>query len=81
MILEAVFEPSFSRTSHGYRPGRGCYTALKEVKYDFGGVSYFLVGDLSKCVESYDYPQLQMLVNERITDQKYFYTISVFFYK
>lgn len=28
-LLECIFEPTFSQTSHGYRPGRGCHTALK----------------------------------------------------
>src|SRR5215210_3049294 len=30
LILDAYFEPQFSRFSHGFRPGRGCHTALKE---------------------------------------------------
>jgi retron-type reverse transcriptase len=28
MILEAYFEPRFSSHSHGFRPGRGCHSAL-----------------------------------------------------
>lgn len=35
MILEAIFEPNFSPYSHGFRPQRGCHTALKAVKQDF----------------------------------------------
>lgn len=35
MILEAVYEPSFSRYNHGFRPGKGCHTALKAVRQDF----------------------------------------------
>lgn len=31
MILELVFEPTFSDLSHGFRPGRSCHTALKGV--------------------------------------------------
>lgn len=31
MVLEAVFEPLFSNLSHGFRPNRGCHTALREV--------------------------------------------------
>lgn len=31
IILEALFEPKFLNTSHGFRPGRGCHTALKEI--------------------------------------------------
>ena len=36
MILEVIFEPTFSEHSHGFRPGRGCHSALKEIKENFG---------------------------------------------
>lgn len=35
MILEAIYEPSFSESSHGFRTGKGCHSALKEVKTKF----------------------------------------------
>lgn len=35
MILEAIYEPTFSVYSHGFRPRRGCHTALKAVRQDF----------------------------------------------
>ena len=31
MILEAYYEPQLSDRSHGFRPGRGCHTALSNV--------------------------------------------------
>lgn len=31
-ILQIVYEPIFSKHSHGFRPGRGCYTALKHIR-------------------------------------------------
>src|SRR6266571_8271018 len=31
LLLEAYYEPQFSDRSHGYRPERGCHTALSEV--------------------------------------------------
>ena len=30
-LLEAYYEPQFSDRSHGFRPGRGCHTALREI--------------------------------------------------
>lgn len=36
MILEVIFEPTFSDNSHGFRPGRSCHTALKKIKERFG---------------------------------------------
>src|SRR5260370_18682642 len=32
LLLEAYYEPQFSDHSHGFRPGRGCHTALREVE-------------------------------------------------
>lgn len=31
IILEAIYEPKFLETSHGFRPGRSCHTALKDI--------------------------------------------------
>ena len=31
LLLEAYYDPQFSDRSHGFRPGRGCHTALREV--------------------------------------------------
>ena len=36
MILEAIFEPTFSDDSHGFRPGRSSHTALKKIRERFG---------------------------------------------
>lgn len=39
LILEAIFEPSFLIHAHGFRPGKGCHTALKEIKGTFTSVN------------------------------------------
>jgi hypothetical protein len=39
MILEAIFEPTFSDCSHGFRPGRSCHSALRFIKSQFGVAS------------------------------------------
>lgn len=28
MLLESIYEPTFQKTSHGFRPNRSCHTAL-----------------------------------------------------
>ena len=38
-ILEAYYEPQFSDHSHGFRPERGCHTALKEIKRIWTGTN------------------------------------------
>ena len=37
LLLEAYYEPQFSDRSHGFRPGRGCHTALLEVTDNWTG--------------------------------------------
>jgi hypothetical protein len=36
MILELIFEPTFSQSSHGFRTGKSCKTALKQIYTSFG---------------------------------------------
>lgn len=36
MILEAIYEPSFSDCSHGFRNGKSCHTALRMINQKFG---------------------------------------------
>ena len=31
-VLEPLFEPTFHASSHGFRPGRSCHTAIAEAK-------------------------------------------------
>ena len=37
MLLEAIYEPTFSELSHGFRPKRSCHTALSQIKHSFIG--------------------------------------------
>jgi len=39
MILEHIYDPKFLPTSHGFRPKKGCHTALNYYKMRFQGVS------------------------------------------
>ena len=69
LVLEAIFEPTFITHSHGFRPGKGCHTALKEVKNTFAGISWFIEGDISKCFDSFDHKLLIQAVSRRISDK------------
>ena len=42
-ILEAYYEPQFSTYSHGFRPNRGCHTALQEIQV-WKGTRWFIEG-------------------------------------
>lgn len=69
MVLEAIFDPSFSVHSHGFRPGKGCHTALGEIKRTFSSVHWFVEGDISKCFDSFDHKLLVNAVSVRVKDQ------------
>ena len=69
LILEAIFEPSFVTHAHGFRPGKGCHTALKEIKGTFSSVNWFIEGDISKCFDTFDHKLLVHLVSKRINDK------------
>ena len=54
MLLSAYYEPVFSDRSHGFRPRRGCHTALREVANTWSGTTWFIEGDVSDCFGSLD---------------------------
>ena len=71
LVLEAIFDSSFSVHSHGFRPGKGCHTALKELRNTFTSVNWFIEADISKCFDSFDHKLLVLAVSERVQDQAF----------
>ncbi len=55
LLLEAYYEPQFSGRSHGFRPGRGCHTALSEVSTRWPGTTWFIEADIADCFGSLDH--------------------------
>jgi retron-type reverse transcriptase len=51
LLLEAYYDVQFSEHSHGFRPGRGCHTALDEVVRVWKGTHWFIEGDISDCFD------------------------------
>jgi group II intron reverse transcriptase/maturase len=70
-ILEAYYEPQFSRHSHGFRPGRGCHTALQEIRRTWHGVAWFIEGDIAACFDSLDHEVLLTTLAEKIHDGRF----------
>jgi retron-type reverse transcriptase len=52
LLLEAYYEPQFSDRSHGFRPRRGCHTALREVATTWTGTTWFIEGDIADCLDA-----------------------------
>jgi len=70
LLLEAYYEPQFSDRSHGYRPARGCHTALREVAETWTGTSWFIEGDISQCFDRLDSRVMLETLGEKIHDNR-----------
>jgi len=71
LLLEAYYEPVFSDRSHGFRKGRGCHTALREIRETWTGVTWFVEGDIADCFGSLDHDILLRILAEKIDDQRF----------
>ena len=71
LLLEAYYEPSFSGRSHGFRPGRGCHTALREVASTWTGTTWFIEGDVADCFGSFDHQIMLSTLAEKIHDNRF----------
>ena len=75
-MLEEYYEPQFSRASHGFRPERGCHTALQHLQGSWTGTRWFLEGDISKYFDTIDHDTLMNILGERIHDPRFLQLIQ-----
>ncbi len=71
LLLEAYYEPTFSGHSHGFRPRRGCHTALREVADTWTGTTWFIEGDIADCFGSLDHSVMLSILAEKIRDNRF----------
>ncbi|NBJ84098.1 group II intron reverse transcriptase/maturase, partial [bacterium 1XD42-94] len=71
MILESIYEPTFSNVSHGFRPGKSCHTALVKIQNTFTGAKWFVEGDIQACFDSFDHHVLIEILRRRIKDEAF----------
>jgi len=71
MLLESIYDSTFSNRSHGFRQHRGCHTALKQIQDTFTGATWFVEGDITACFDSFDHHVLIDLLRKRIDDEKF----------
>jgi group II intron reverse transcriptase/maturase len=70
-LLEAYFEPQFSAHSHGFRPRRGCHTALSVVQRGWTGTKWFIEGDVKGCFDNIDHAVLLRVLGAKIQDNRF----------
>ena len=75
IILECIYEPTFSNLSHGFRPKRSTQSAIAEVE-TWKGTIWFIEGDISACFDEIDHRTLEKILRERISDERFIRLIN-----
>ena len=70
-VLEPVFEPTFHASSHGFRPGRSCHTAIKEAEQHLeDGYGWVVDIDLEKFFDRVCHQRLMSRLAQRVADRR-----------
>ena len=70
-VLSPIFDPYFSESSYGFRPGRGCHDALKAARgYVEAGYRWVVDVDLDKFFDRVNHDVLMARVARRIKDKR-----------
>lgn len=69
LVIEPIFEKEFAPTSYGFRPGRGCKDALREVERLLrAGNTHVVDVDIKGYFDAIPHEKLMHLIEERISD-------------
>jgi RNA-directed DNA polymerase len=69
-VLEPLYEPTFHASSHGFRPGRSCHTAIAEAKRHLEeGYEWVVDLDLEKFFDRVNHQRLMARLAERVRDR------------
>jgi RNA-directed DNA polymerase len=79
LVIEPIFEVKFSPTSYGFRPGRGCKDALREVDQLIEqGYTFVVDADLESYFDTIPKEQLMDRLEERISDGRVLALVRAF---
>jgi len=70
-VLEVIFDPNFSESSYGFRPGRGAHQALRQAsQYVAEGRAYVVDLDLEKFFDRVQHDVLMARVSRKVKDKR-----------
>src|SRR5499427_1294445 len=77
-ILEAIYEPVFLDTSYGFRPGRSCHDALRQLNDEVmrAPVNWIADLDLARFFDTMPHVEILAVLAERIADQAFLRLIA-----
>lgn len=68
-VIEPIFERCFAEHSYGFRPGRGCKDALRQVDAHLkGGYKYIVDADVENFFDSIPHDRLMAQIEEQVAD-------------
>jgi RNA-directed DNA polymerase len=78
-VLEPIFEREFVEMSYGFRPGRGCKDALREVeRWLREGYTFVVDADLRSYFDTIPHAELLRRIEERVSDGRVLELIKAF---
>jgi len=69
LILESIYEPTFSSQSHGFRSNKSVHTALDCVRKSFTATKWWIEVDIKSFFDSIDHQVLISILRKRIADE------------
>jgi len=70
-VIEPIFEHTFSHNSHGFRPGRSCKDALKEVDAGLkAGYSWVVDADIKGYFDNISHELMMNKIEQQIADKR-----------
>jgi RNA-directed DNA polymerase len=70
LVLEPLYEPTFHASSHGFRPGRSCHTAINQARgYLEEGYERVVDLDLERFFDRVNHQRLMARLAQRVTDR------------
>jgi group II intron reverse transcriptase/maturase len=80
-VLESIYEPLFLESSHGFRPGKSCHTAIHALMDHLyrNSIQTVIDIDLKNFFGTIDHSLLEVILKEKIKDPKFMRYISRMF--
>ncbi|MBS7362972.1 MAG: group II intron reverse transcriptase domain-containing protein [Paludibacteraceae bacterium] len=78
ILLDAIYDHTFDKHSHGYRTGMSVITALSDIERNFNGIEWFIEGDIKGCFENIDHDILLEILIRQIKDNQFISLIDKF---
>jgi len=71
IILERIYEPIFSKFSHGFRPQKSCHTALEKIQALGKGTKWFIEFDIKGFFDNMNHDIMINLLEKKIDDKRF----------